>query len=66
MLKMTTSFVLGSWKPSTGTRPPHQLGGAHRLGAPYSSHRAPQRVRLRRFSLAYGLAGWPFWASYIL
>jgi hypothetical protein len=22
------------------------LGGAHRLGAPYSSHRAPQRVRL--------------------
>jgi hypothetical protein len=23
------------------------LGGAHRLGAPYSSHRAPQRVRLR-------------------
>jgi hypothetical protein len=23
------------------------LGGAHKLGAPYSSHRAPQRVRLR-------------------
>jgi hypothetical protein len=23
------------------------LGGAHRRGAPYSSHRAPQRVRLR-------------------
>jgi len=22
------------------------LGGAHKLGAPYSSHRAPQRVRL--------------------
>ena len=22
------------------------LGGAHRLGAPYSSHRAPQRIRL--------------------
>jgi len=22
------------------------LGGAHRRGAPYSSHRAPQRVRL--------------------
>jgi len=30
------------------------LGGAHRLGAPYSSHRAPQRVRLR-FGLAGGL-----------
>jgi len=25
------------------------LGGAHKLGAPYSSHRAPQRVRLRYF-----------------
>src|SRR6185503_13345014 len=25
------------------------LGGAHRRGAPYSSHRAPQRVRLRCF-----------------
>jgi hypothetical protein len=35
------------------------LGGAHRLGAPYSSHRAPQRVRLR-FRLACGLAGQPF------
>ena len=34
---------------STGTRPPHRLGGAHRRGAPYSSHRAPQRVRLRYF-----------------
>src|SRR5712692_7211806 len=32
------------------------LGGAHRLGAPYSSHRAPQRVRLR-FSLPCGLVG---------
>jgi len=31
------------------------LGGAHRRGAPYSSHRAPQRVRLR-FFLACGLA----------
>jgi hypothetical protein len=30
------------------------LGGAHRLGAPYSSHRAPQRVRLRS-SLAAAL-----------
>jgi hypothetical protein len=46
MLKQSSSFVLGSSKSSTGTRPPHQLGGAHRLGAPYSSHRAPQRVRL--------------------
>jgi hypothetical protein len=25
------------------------LGGAHKLGAPYSSHRAPQRLRLRSF-----------------
>ena len=30
------------------------LGGAHRHGAPYSSHRAPQRVRLRS-SLAAAL-----------
>ena len=30
------------------------LGGAHKLGAPYSSHRAPQRVRLRS-SLASAL-----------
>ena len=35
------------------------LGGAHRRGAPYSSHRAPQRVRLR-FRFARGLAGRPF------
>jgi len=35
------------------------LGGAHRRDAPYSSHRAPQRVRLR-FPLACGLAGQPF------
>ena len=46
MLKKPASSVLASFRPSTGTRPPHQLGGAHRLGAPYSSHRAPQRVRL--------------------
>jgi hypothetical protein len=52
----TPNFVLGSRKSSTGTRPPHQLGGAHRLGAPYSSHRAPQRVRLR-FSFPCGLVG---------
>src|SRR5207245_6978833 len=32
------------------------LGGAHRRGAPYSSHRAPRRVRLR-FSLTSGLFG---------
>ena len=32
------------------------LGGAHKLGAPYSSHRAPQRVRLRP-SLAAALLG---------
>src|SRR6266850_4555200 len=32
------------------------LGGAHRLGAPYSSHRAPQRVRLGP-SLATALLG---------
>ena len=30
------------------------LGGAHKLGAPYSSHRAPQRVRFRS-SLATAL-----------
>ena len=30
------------------------LGGAHRRGAPYSSHRAPLRVRLRS-SLAVAL-----------
>ena len=30
------------------------LGGAHKLGAPYSSHRAPQRVRFRS-SLAAAL-----------
>src|SRR5439155_8837626 len=35
------------------------LGGAHRLGAPYSSHRAPQRVRLRAFTRC-GLAGRTF------
>ena len=46
MLKKSANRVLASSKSSTGTRPPHQLGGAHRLGAPYSSHRAPQRVRL--------------------
>ncbi len=48
---MTASFVLASLRSSTGTRPPHLLGGAHRRGATYSSHRAPQMVRLA-FSLA--------------
>ena len=33
---------------------PRPLGGAHLLGAPYSSHRAPQRVRLR-----------PCWKSFL-
>src|SRR4029077_4730090 len=42
-------FVLCSTKFSTGTRPPHQLGGAHKLGAPCASPRAPRRVRLRFF-----------------
>jgi len=42
---MSTSGGLASFRPSTGTRPPHHCG-AHRLGAPYSSHRAPQRVAL--------------------
>src|SRR6266513_3841273 len=40
----------------TGDPAASPLSGAHRLGAPYSSHRAPQRVRLR-FSLTYGLGG---------
>ena len=35
------------------------LGGAHRRGAPYSSHRAPQRVRPQIFTRC-GLAGQPF------
>src|SRR5512147_334669 len=44
-LKKSASSVLASFRSSTRTRPPHRLGGAHRRGAPYSSHRAPQRVR---------------------
>ena len=47
MVKTVPNGVLTSATSSTGTRPPHLLGGAHRRGAPYSSHRAPQRVRLR-------------------
>jgi len=57
MLKKTASIVLASFRSSTGTRPPHQLGGAHKLGAPYSSHRAPQRVRLRSLLAAALLDG---------
>jgi len=45
ILKKTASCVLASFRPSMGTRRPHRLGGAHRRGAPYSSHRAPQGVR---------------------
>ena len=56
VLKKSASVVLASFRPSTGTRPPHQLGGAHRLGAPYSSHPAPQKVRLGP-SLAAALLG---------
>jgi hypothetical protein len=37
MLKKVPNFVLGSKK----SRPPHHLGGAHKRGATYSSHRAP-------------------------
>jgi len=33
-------------QPLNGDPAASPLGGAHRLGAPYSSHRAPQRVRL--------------------
>ena len=34
------SFVLGSKQ----CQPPHHLGGVHRRGATYSSHRAPPNV----------------------
>ena len=33
MLKKSASIVLTSFRPSTGTPPPHRLGGAHRRGA---------------------------------
>src|SRR6478735_109528 len=55
MLKKPASGVLSSQQSSMGTQPPHRLGGAHRRGAPYSSHRAPQRTHLR-FLLTCGLA----------
>ena len=42
MLKKTASGVLGSSKSSTGDPAVSLLGGAHRFGAPYSSHRAPR------------------------
>jgi hypothetical protein len=43
MLKKSTSIV----QILNGDPAASPLGGAHKLGAPYSSHRAPQRVRLR-------------------
>ena len=43
MLKKSTSGVLASFRSSTGTQPPHQLGGAHNRGALYSSSRAPSQ-----------------------
>ena len=49
MLKQS-SIVLASFRPSTGTRPPHRLGGTHRRGAPYSSHRAPPESTRRPFT----------------
>ena len=43
MLKKSASVVLGSFEILNGDPAASPLGGAHRLGAPYSSHRAPQR-----------------------
>ena len=54
MLKMAANFVLDSQEILNGDPAASPLGGAHRRGAPYSSHRAPQRVRLR-FLLTGGL-----------
>jgi hypothetical protein len=49
MLKKPSSFVLASKAqrttkstPCLKTLPAHQLAGAHKRGAPYSSHRAPR------------------------
>src|SRR6266850_8216754 len=45
------------------------LGGAHRLGAPYSSHRAPQRVRLGpslAAALLDGLFEHPAWRTPVI
>jgi hypothetical protein len=47
MLKNASNFVLGSKK----SRPPHHLGGAHKRGATYSSHRAPSTYRWERAGL---------------
>jgi len=53
MLKKAASFVLDSSEILNGDQAASPLGGAHRRGAPYSSHRAPLRVRLRfRFAAA--------------
>jgi hypothetical protein len=49
MLKTPGNFVLDSQKILNGDPAASPLGGAHRRSAPYSSHRAPQRVRLRLF-----------------
>src|SRR6185503_12377409 len=68
MLKNSASFVLASFRPSTGTRLPHHSAARTDVVLPYSSHRAPQRVRLgpslatalpvgRRVSARRGWAG---------
>src|SRR5579884_1666254 len=49
-MKKVPNFVLGSQK----FRPPHHLGGAHKLGAAYSPHRAPSTYPLRD-----GSPSWP-------
>ena len=46
MLKKSASGVLAALRPLNGDPAASPLGGAHKRGAPYSSHRAPQRVRL--------------------
>jgi hypothetical protein len=48
--------VLPSFRPSNGDPAASPLGGAHRLGAPYSSYRAPQKGCLDS-SLAAALPG---------
>jgi hypothetical protein len=57
LLKKAASFVLSSSKSSAGTAA-SPLGGAHERGAPYSSHRAPQRYA--PVSTRLRLAGQPF------
>src|SRR5207244_11864026 len=46
-LKTVSNFVLGSMQ----SRPPHHLGGVHRRGATYSSHRAPSTYHEARAGL---------------